>query len=110
MVVEDIERIDFDRFEKEDEKMKDWKFMPLEPDWGEARMKYTQDAHDLYCLLDIPNFEAPELIISPDDKKARDDLYEAAPGIRRAYGYDPELGDKGLLLKNKTLLSPRAAY
>lgn len=110
MVVEDIERIDFDRFEKEDEKMKDWKFMPQEPDWGEARMKYTHYAYELHCLLDIPNFEAPELLISPDDQKARDDLYDEAPGNRRAYGYDPELGDTGLLFKNKTILPPREAY
>jgi NADH dehydrogenase (ubiquinone) 1 alpha subcomplex subunit 10 len=39
VVVEDIERIDFDRFEKHDPKMKDWRLPPQEWAWCEARMK-----------------------------------------------------------------------
>jgi NADH dehydrogenase (ubiquinone) 1 alpha subcomplex subunit 10 len=36
VVVEDIERIDFDRFEKHDPKMKDWR-IPKEWEWADKR-------------------------------------------------------------------------
>lgn len=38
VVVEDIERIDFDDFGKYDPKMKDWR-LPNEWDWNNARIK-----------------------------------------------------------------------
>jgi NADH dehydrogenase (ubiquinone) 1 alpha subcomplex subunit 10 len=38
VVVEDIERIDFDRFDKYDLKLKDWR-LPSEWDWNTARMR-----------------------------------------------------------------------
>lgn len=38
VVVEDIERIDFDSFDKYDTKMKDWR-LPSEWDWNIARMR-----------------------------------------------------------------------
>jgi NADH dehydrogenase (ubiquinone) 1 alpha subcomplex subunit 10 len=41
VVVEDIERIQFDRFEKHDPKMKDWRLPPQEWAWCEARMRYV---------------------------------------------------------------------
>lgn len=68
--------LDFDRFEKDDSKIKDWRFMPQESDWAENRMKFTQEKHDLFCLMDIPITHAPELMIEPDDSKARDDVWD----------------------------------
>jgi NADH dehydrogenase (ubiquinone) 1 alpha subcomplex subunit 10 len=38
VVVEDIERIDFDNFDKYDPKMKDWR-LPSEWDWNCARIQ-----------------------------------------------------------------------
>jgi NADH dehydrogenase (ubiquinone) 1 alpha subcomplex subunit 10 len=38
VVVEDIERINFDSFDKYDPKMKDWR-LPSEWDWNTARMR-----------------------------------------------------------------------
>jgi hypothetical protein len=38
VVVEDIERIDFDNFDKYDPKMKDWR-LPSEWDWNTARIQ-----------------------------------------------------------------------
>lgn len=37
VVIEDIERINFDKFNKYDTKMDDWK-LPCEWDWNTARM------------------------------------------------------------------------
>lgn len=38
VVVEDIERIDFDNFDKHDPKIKDWR-LPSEWDWNTARIQ-----------------------------------------------------------------------
>ena len=48
VVVEDIERIDFDRFDKHDPKMKDWR-LPQEWDWCETRMRLLKIQHN--CLF-----------------------------------------------------------
>lgn len=44
VVVEDIERIDFDRFEKHDPKLKDWRF-GHEEEWNAKRMWYENKKH-----------------------------------------------------------------
>lgn len=68
VVVEDIERIDFDRFDKHDPKMKDWR-IPQEWDWCEQRMLYTNEKSDLMNYFNVPRFDVPELVRSADDSK-----------------------------------------
>lgn len=68
IVVEDIERMDFDRFEKHDKKLKDWR-LPKEWDWCEARQKFTHDRPTLLNYFNVPRYDVPELIRSPEDTK-----------------------------------------
>lgn len=132
LVVEDIERIgkcispaidchalevrspkrvysitDFDRFEKEDSKMKDWRVQPTEDAWCEMRMNYTQEAPRLRFLTNVPVYYAPELLLDPELEKIRDDLILEAPGEEYAYGYNTDLGDTNVLLKSKQVIAPR---
>lgn len=69
IIVEDIERIDFNRFDKHDAKVKDWRFMPKEIDWAEARVEYTNNKHLLMSNMDLPIYYCPEMLVQPDDAK-----------------------------------------
>uniref|UniRef100_A0A182N286 NADH dehydrogenase [ubiquinone] 1 alpha subcomplex subunit 10, mitochondrial n=1 Tax=Anopheles dirus TaxID=7168 RepID=A0A182N286_9DIPT len=100
VVVEDIERIDFDRFDKDDPKMRDW-VMENEEDWTEARSRYMNKP-DLMNSLNVPRFDVPELTVSPDDFKAWYDVWYSAPGMQFRKGYNEECGDTGILTKLKS--------
>lgn len=99
VVVEDIERIDFDNYDYDDTKMKDWDLM-YEWDWCEMRMRFTEEKSDLMNYFNIPRFEVPELTTDPEDWKKWADIYYEAPGMKYATGYNQDMGDKGLLFKN----------
>uniref|UniRef100_A0A1B0CQN1 NADH dehydrogenase [ubiquinone] 1 alpha subcomplex subunit 10, mitochondrial n=1 Tax=Lutzomyia longipalpis TaxID=7200 RepID=A0A1B0CQN1_LUTLO len=63
VVVEDIERIDFDRFDKHDPKMKDWRWgLNLEWDFNNRRMKYSVQKNVLEGLFNVPRLDVPELL------------------------------------------------
>lgn len=106
VVVEDIERIDFDRFGHYDEKMKDWRIM-TEWEWCEKRMEFTSDRTKLYGCFNIPRWDVPELILEADDARILEDVYLEAPGMKNAIGYNEDMGDSGLLLKTKETLTWR---
>jgi len=76
VVVEDIERIDFDQFEADshNKKMLDWRF-PLEAEWCEARIKYCHEKPDLMNYFNVPRFDVPELLRSADDSKVWRDVW-----------------------------------
>lgn len=100
VVVEDIERIDFDRFDKHDPKMKDWR---LEKDWDycEQRILYCNEKCDLMNYFNVPRLDVPELLRSPEESKVFHEVWNNAPGSKYAYGYNADMGDKGLLTKLK---------
>ncbi|XP_067635437.1 NADH dehydrogenase [ubiquinone] 1 alpha subcomplex subunit 10, mitochondrial [Eurosta solidaginis] len=102
VVVEDIERIDFDQFEVDhhDKKMKDWRF-PLESLWGEARIKYCNQKGVMMNLFNVPRFDVPELVRSAEDGKVWRDVWFNAPGMQYRPGYNEDMGDTGLLFKAK---------
>ncbi|CAG2064934.1 unnamed protein product, partial [Timema podura] len=102
-VVEDIERVDFDCFGKYDPKMKDWRIFTTW-EWNEARMKYTTDKNFLMNLLNIPRFDVPELLIDGHDAGKRFEVWNNAPGMKYAKGYNADMGDTGLLTKTKFFL------
>ncbi|XP_031626232.1 NADH dehydrogenase [ubiquinone] 1 alpha subcomplex subunit 10, mitochondrial [Contarinia nasturtii] len=106
LVVEDIERIDFDHYEKEAEKMKDWRFIRTELDWAETRETYADERDFLSTYTELPLFHCPDLCISAEDEALRNRLYEEFKGSKYAYGYNSDLGDKGILTKTKHLNSP----
>lgn len=99
VVVEDIERIDFDRFDKDDTQMRDWR-MENEEDWTEARARYM-DKSDLMNYFNVPRYDVPELVVSPEDYKIWYDVRETAPGMKYRKGYNEECGDVGILTKTK---------
>lgn len=98
VVVEDIERIDFDRFEKHDPKLKQWR-LPKEWDWCEIRMTYANDKPELMNSFNVPRLDVPELLRSGEDSKIWHDVWNNAPGMKYAYGYNKDMGDTGLLTK-----------
>ena len=76
VVVEDIERIDFNEFEKDyyNKKMKDWR-IPLENMWTEQRIKYCNEMPDLMAQFNVPRYDVPELLRSADDGKVWRDVW-----------------------------------
>lgn len=103
VVVEDIERIDFDAFEEDpmEKKMMDWRF-PNEVEWCEARIKFTNDKPDLMNYFNVPRFDVPELMRDADSGKAFRDVWFNAPGMKYRPGYNEDMGDTGLLTKTHT--------
>uniref|UniRef100_D3TLY4 NADH dehydrogenase [ubiquinone] 1 alpha subcomplex subunit 10, mitochondrial n=1 Tax=Glossina morsitans morsitans TaxID=37546 RepID=D3TLY4_GLOMM len=103
VVVEDIERIDFDAFEEDpmEKKMKDWRF-PNEVEWCEARIKYASQKADLMNYFNIPRFDVPELLRDAESSKIYRDVWYNAPGMKYRPGYNEDMGDTGLLTKTKT--------
>lgn len=101
VVVEDIERIDFDRFDHYDPKMQDWR-MAGEWDWCEMRMRFTDEKYDLMNYFNVPRYDAPELLMSADEAKIFNEKWWEAPGMKYLKGYNKDMGDTGLLFKNKT--------
>lgn len=79
--------------------------MPHEDDWNEMRMKYTQDARLLDTYMNIPVHYATELYIEPEDDKARDDVYDEAPGMKYEYGYNEDVGDTGIMFKMRKFIA-----
>lgn len=100
VVVEDIERIDFDRFDHYDPKMKDWR-MANEGDWCAMRMRFTMEKCDLMNYFNIPRFDVPELMWSAEDSHTWRETWFNAPGMKYLTGYNVDMGDTGLLTKTK---------
>ncbi|XP_026464141.1 NADH dehydrogenase [ubiquinone] 1 alpha subcomplex subunit 10, mitochondrial-like [Ctenocephalides felis] len=97
VVVEDIERIDFDKYTKEDKKLRDW-VKPKEWDWNNARMLYT-DRANLMPYFNIPILDVPELIIPAEDVIVMDEVYGEAPGMKYEKGFNADMGDSGIWTK-----------
>ncbi|TDG52277.1 hypothetical protein AWZ03_001107 [Drosophila navojoa] len=102
VVVEDIERINFEQYESDphNKKMIDWRF-PLETEWCEARIKYCNEKPDLMNYFNVPRFDVPELLRSAEDGKVWRDVWYNAPGMKYRPGYNADMGDTGLLTKLK---------
>jgi NADH dehydrogenase (ubiquinone) 1 alpha subcomplex subunit 10 len=99
VVVEDIERIDFDRFEKNDSKLHDWR-MWHEEDWNAQRMIYA-DKPTLMNFFNVPRLDVPELLWTADETTAWSDAWYNAPGNKYRLGFNEEMGDTNLLWKSK---------
>lgn len=55
VVVEDIERLDFDKYTKHDSKMADWR-LDDEEDWAIARAQYADRKSHLLMYLNVPRY------------------------------------------------------
>lgn len=102
VVVEDIERIDFDSFDHYDPKMKDWR-LANEWEWCEMRMRFTSEKSNLMNYFNVPRFDVPELMMDADDSKAWSEVWFDAYGMKYATGYNADAGDTGLLTKSKLI-------
>ncbi|CAH1370927.1 hypothetical protein MTP99_012420 [Tenebrio molitor] len=98
IVVEDVERIDFDRFDSQDLKMKDW-VQHYEEDWGALRNLYSDHKNHLLTYFNVPLYHVPELTIDAEDAKIYHDTMNNAPGQVYEVGFNAPLGDKGVLFK-----------
>lgn len=138
VVIEDIERMDFDQFEKDpqNKKMRDWRFYD-ESEACETRIKFTRDKSDLMTYFNIPRYDVPELVreadngrilrevwynVSEKEWKWKDvkEFYSPrtimlcylfrlqAPGMRYHPGYNEDMGDTGIL--TKTAIHPKHSY
>lgn len=100
VVVEDIERIDFDRYDKHDLKLNDWRENLYEEwDWCERRMLYTTEKCDLMNYFNVPRFDVPELVRAAEDSKVWHEVWFSAPGMQFQPGYNTDMGDTGVLTK-----------
>lgn len=98
VVVEDVERIDFDRYTKHDKKLVDWR-LDDEEEWAVARNQYADNKADLMNYFNVPRFDVPELVTDADDHKHATDILNEAPGEKFARGYNASQGDTNLLFK-----------
>lgn len=98
VVVEDIERIDFDRFDKYDTRLRDWRF----PDYWDVvdlRYLYTTKKDQLLSYFNVPIYNAPDVSWDPESSKMWRDAWHSFPGNEYRKGYNADLGDTGLLFK-----------
>lgn len=98
IVVEDIERVNFDQYGPYDLKMKDWRRYD-KWDWNNSRQKFTHNQQELCQYLNVPAFNVPEILVDGGDNKIYDIVMSEAPGNKYAKGYNADMGDKGLWFK-----------
>ncbi|KRT81217.1 hypothetical protein AMK59_4978, partial [Oryctes borbonicus] len=91
IIVEDIERINFDVRDEQDPKFMDWRY-PRDEFFAFLRNKYSDQKDFLMTYLNVPRFDVPELLIDADDAKLAQEIYESAPGNEYASGYNTSMG------------------
>ncbi|XP_050435962.1 NADH dehydrogenase [ubiquinone] 1 alpha subcomplex subunit 10, mitochondrial [Adelges cooleyi] len=89
VIVEDIERLDFDNYAADSPKIQDWCYS-REQYWADVRMKYTNDKDVLMANFDVPIVDAPELNIPGEEIEVLTVSYIQAPGNTHEEGYDPK--------------------
>ena len=72
ILVEDIERIDFDQYTVYDKKLKDWRRDNLW-DWNSFRFFFTHSQDYFMGHLHVPPIQCNEIVINSSDRR----LYEA---------------------------------
>lgn len=88
VVVEDIERIDFEGYTEYDEKFSDW-FIGKEMYWAEIRQIYADKKDELMHAFHIPFLEAPELLAPGEDIAKYYEVVYQSPQFKFSDGYDP---------------------
>uniref|UniRef100_A0A6A7FQ76 NADH dehydrogenase [ubiquinone] 1 alpha subcomplex subunit 10, mitochondrial n=2 Tax=Hirondellea gigas TaxID=1518452 RepID=A0A6A7FQ76_9CRUS len=105
VVVEDIERINFDKYTDYDLKLEDWRF-DKEWDWKYKRIMFSQYREHLLSDLILPKLNVPELVATADEVMTFYDVYEnKVPGNKYLHGFNKDLGDSYLFkLKSDSLI------
>ncbi|KAI4463067.1 zinc finger and scan domain-containing [Holotrichia oblita] len=86
VIVEDIERINFNRYDEQDPKFVDWRYSREEM-FAFLRNKYADKKNFLMTYLNVPRFDIPELLIEADDAKLALEIYESESKILEDYIY-----------------------
>ncbi|XP_050533861.1 NADH dehydrogenase [ubiquinone] 1 alpha subcomplex subunit 10, mitochondrial [Daktulosphaira vitifoliae] len=89
IIVEDIERIDFDNYTNDDPKIQDWNYS-REQYWADVRMKYTNCKEDLIANFNVPVFDAPELNIPGEEVETLTHAWFNAEGNTHEEGFNPK--------------------
>ncbi|KAK0177016.1 hypothetical protein PV328_001107 [Microctonus aethiopoides] len=101
-IVDDIEELQFDGYDRESSKMADWSFSTLDMRRA-ARTIYTNRKEQLLDSARVVRYDVPEMLISPEDQSRRqkllDNLAEEYPSHKYQAGFDPN-SDKGILWKD----------
>jgi len=98
IVVEDLERLDLDKYSVYDTQMSDWRRQD-KWDWNSSRYKFSNDQDVLLQYFNVPATTCGEINYPPEDYNLRDRIWREAPGQKYAKGYNADMGDKGLLFK-----------
>lgn len=109
VVVEDIERIDFDSYGHYDPKMQDWRIM-TEWEWCEKRMEYTWNKDMIDAQFNVPRFDVPELVMTAEDSEILEEVATNAPGEKFIHGYNADMGDTGIWKKTRNDLDPKYTF
>ncbi|GBM24347.1 NADH dehydrogenase [ubiquinone] 1 alpha subcomplex subunit 10, mitochondrial [Araneus ventricosus] len=92
VVVEDIERIDFERFHEYDTKLRDWRKYD-DWEWSHYRRYYTNSKEDIFRYAMIFRPKVKEVFHPGDEVLEYRDLLEKVPGEKYAEGFNPMAGD-----------------
>ncbi|XP_076273776.1 NADH dehydrogenase (ubiquinone) subunit ND-42 [Rhynchophorus ferrugineus] len=98
VVIEDIEAIDFNRFDDQDPQLKDWVYFH-EEDWAVRRHYYCSKKDKILAYCFIPCYDIPELTVDAEDAEEYFSIINAAPGEKYLKGYNADMGDTSLLFK-----------
>lgn len=98
IVVEDIEAVDFTKYDYNAPKENDWSH-DLEEDYAYLRHWYADKKIRYMTLCNIDDYSVPELIVDAEDARAYHTVMAEAPGEKYEQGYNSPMGDGGLLFK-----------
>ncbi|RWS12011.1 NADH dehydrogenase [ubiquinone] 1 alpha subcomplex subunit 10-like protein [Dinothrombium tinctorium] len=90
LVIEDLEKIDFDKYEMFGEKMEDWRWFP-EEHWDEFRRKYTNTKGKLIAHFFLPTYDVEGLYMTTDVAKIRREIIETYVPNYYDEGFDPSV-------------------
>lgn len=99
-VVEDLERINFDKYDQYDLKLRDWRDSTRWY-WNNLRRKYANEKSAIMRKAILPKLDVPELIQDYHDYYDAQEILQEVPSYRYARGYNPLLGDKPPLFTEK---------
>lgn len=106
IVLEDIERIDFDNYEMHTPKMDDWNFVD-DSEATDVRREYTNEKMRVMSHFLVPRYDVPNMIIPSDDAFQRDLVINSSSGYKYVSGFNEDCGDKGVLFKIKDSHRPK---
>uniref|UniRef100_J3JVZ9 NADH dehydrogenase [ubiquinone] 1 alpha subcomplex subunit 10, mitochondrial n=1 Tax=Dendroctonus ponderosae TaxID=77166 RepID=J3JVZ9_DENPD len=98
IVVEDVEAIDFDKYDEQDSHFQDWN-LPNEEEWGCVRSRYADQKDDILSYANVQTYDVPELLMSGEDSQIYCRVMDEAPGQQYEFGYNKSMGDGGFLFK-----------